>query len=144
MKSDNKLFISDYAPGYLTHFGLILSNLSIVVTIIAFLSMFTVFIPALYWIGLILIVLCSIGTIFIVDPNFGRFFTDGSEIVVSFYEKVTATTPTLAIVGCIMVACSFVILLLDKRERYVGRKVYSILMAIVMIIELVIVSGVAL
>ena len=136
-----KVTLAELAPSYLSHLGLILSNLSVVITILAFLSMFTVLLPVFYWIALVAIVVFTLGTIFAINPNFGNYFTNGSEIMVGFFESVMAFAPTLSIIGLVAVVSSCVLLICDKRERHVGRIVASVFQAIILIFVFAMTKG---
>ena len=123
--------------------GKIFSNISILALLLCFSGILSFVATAfILLIGLVVIIL-SIGTIFVIVPNYFDILMSTSEVSVkisAFFLENFYIFASIAIIGAIL---SFVLLLLDKRTKHIGRIVISsIVIAIVIIAIIVVATGV--
>ena len=134
-------YLADMAPSYLTHLGLILSNLSILFLILTIVTFFVVFIPVLYYLIIIAIIPLTIGTVFIVFPNYFSLFTKGADIINALTPVIEKASPLFLALTAITLVVSTILLLVDKKERHTGRLVYSFSIFAVVLVALIGIIG---
>ena len=128
---------------FLIRLGKIFSNISILALLLCFSGILSFVATAfILLIGLAIIIL-SVGTIFVIVPNYFDILMSTSEVSVkisAFFLENFYIFASIAIIGAIL---SFVLLLLDKRTKHTGRIVISsIVIAIVILAIIVVVMGV--
>ena len=128
---------------FLIRLGKIFSNISILALLLCFSGILSFVATAfILLIGLVVIIL-SIGTIFVIVPNYFDILMSTSEVSVkisAFFLENFYIFASIAIIGAIL---SLVLLLLDKRTKHIGRIVISsIVIAIVIIAIIVVVTEV--
>ena len=128
---------------FLIRLGKIFSNISILALLLCFSGILSFVATAfILLIGLVIIIL-SIGTIFVIVPNYFDVLMSTSEVsakISSFFLENFYIFAVIAILGAIL---SLVLLLLDKRTKHIGRIVISsIVIAIVIIAIIVVATGV--
>ncbi len=129
---------------FLIRLGKIFSNISIIALVLCFSGILSFVATAfILLIGLVIIIL-SIGTIFIIVPNYFDILMSASKISVSisaFFLENFYIFASIAIVGAVL---SLILLLLDKRNKHIARIVISsVVIAVVIITIIVIAMGVA-
>ena len=137
-------FLRNDLKEFLIRLGKIFSNMSILALLLCFSGILSFVATAfILLIGLVIIIL-SIGTIFVVVPNYFDILMSTSEVSVkisSFFLENFYIFAAIAILGAIL---SLVLLLLDKRTKHIGRIVISsIVIAIVILVIIVVATGVA-
>ena len=100
----------DIARLYIVRLGKILSNLSIVFCVLAIFTCFSFILNILYFLCLILIVVITLGIIFVVAPNFGDYFN--AELMGWLFDFMIMIAPyfsagTFALAGLSTVCLSF-------------------------------------
>ena len=128
---------------FLIRLGKIFSNISILALLLCFSGILSFVATAfILLIGFVVIIL-SIGTVFAFVPNYFDILMSTSEVSVkisAFFLENFYIFASIAIIGAIL---SFVLLLLDKRTKHIGRIVISsIVIAIVIIAIIVVATGV--
>ncbi len=117
--------------------GTIISNLSLVATCLLPLCIFSVFIPIFYYIMLFMMVIFTLGLVFLTIPNFGSWFTFGGSMM-EVISKVTGhALPVLIALSLGGAIVSMVLLLLDKNNRQWGRIGISIALCVIVLIVLI-------
>ena len=123
---------------FLIRLGKIFSNISILSLILCFCGVISFAATAfILLIGLTIIIL-SIGTIFIVVPNYFEIIMSASQIsakISAFFLENFYIFVSVAIVGSIL---SLVLLLLDKRTKHTARIVVSSIVIAVAIITIIV------
>lgn len=119
--------------------NLLFSNLAIISTLLFILTFFTMLIPAIYYIVLILMVICTVGTVFILIPNFGSWWSRGATLT-NFAEKFSALFPIFAGISIISAITSLVLLLLNKNDHNWPRIILSIIIIIFIVVALIIIN----
>lgn len=124
---------------YLTRFGVILSNISIVSLVLFICSLITpVLLAVSYALGIMLIV-ATLGTILIMIPNYWQlltsFMSDSSKLLVPLVSIV----PYALGVGLIASIASIICLFFDKHKSHKGRIVFGIIAIVIIIIALIVV-----
>ena len=137
-------FLRNDLKEFLIRLGKIFSNMSILALLLCFSGILSFVATAfILLIGLVIIIL-SIGTIFVVVPNYFDILMSTSEVSVkisAFFLENFYIFASIAIIGAIL---SLVLLLLDKRTKHIGRIVISsIVIAIVILVIIVVATGVA-
>lgn len=128
---------------FLIRLGKIFSNISILALLLCFSGILSFAATAfILLIGLAIIIL-SVGTIFVIVPNYFDILMSTSEVsakISAFFLENFYIFASIAIIGAIL---SLVLLLLDKRTKHIGRIVISsIVIAIVIIAIIVVATGV--
>ena len=128
---------------FLIRLGKIFSNISILALLLCFSGILSFVATAfILLIGFVVIIL-SIGTIFAFVPNYFDILMSTSEVsakISAFFLENFYIFASIAIIGAIL---SFVLLLLDKRTKHIGRIVISsIVIAIVILVIIVVATGV--
>ncbi len=128
---------------FLIRLGKIFSNISILALLLCFSGILSFAATAfILLIGLAIIIL-SVGTIFVIVPNYFDILMSTSEVSVkisAFFLENFYIFASIAIIGAIL---SLVLLLLDKRTKHIGRIVISsIVIAIVILVIIVVVTEV--
>lgn len=129
---------------YVTHLGIIFSNLSIAMLVLGLASLFVGFFSALVtmiWImlwfaGLIF----SVGTIFVMVPNYLSWLTNTSKFLdaipfQTFFQIVKYLLP----IGIVLGVCSIICLSFDKHKNHRGRIIFSSIVLALLVITFVIV-----
>lgn len=72
---------------------------------------------AFYMLLLIMLILVTIGTIFIFVDNFGQFFTDSTANMAQFTEDALKAMPYIAAVAVVASVIAVILLLLEVRVK---------------------------
>lgn len=124
---------------FLIRLGKIFSNISILALLLCFSGILSFVATAfILLIGLVVIIL-SIGTIFVSVPNYFDILMSTSEVSVkisAFFLENFYIFASIAIIGAIL---SLVLLLLDKRTKHIGRIVISSIVVAIVIIAIIVV-----
>lgn len=132
----------EMAKKYMYHLGIILSNLSLFALLLSFLNLFSFLVPVFGFIVLFLMVLFSIGMVFLYIPNFGSWFTSLGDFATKFMPLINKLFPVLLAVSLACAVASMVLLLIDKTKRPWGRISFSIvLISLVVIITIGLIAG---
>ena len=125
---------------FLIRLGKIFSNISILALLLCFSGILSFVATAfILLIGLVVIIL-SIGTIFVIVPNYFDILMSTSEVSVkisAFFLENFYIFASIAIIGAIL---SLVLLLLDKRTKHIGRIVISSIVIAIVIIAIIVVA----
>ena len=125
---------------FLIRLGKIFSNISILALILCFSGILSFVATAfILLIGLVVIIL-SIGTIFVIVPNYFDILMSTSEVsakISAFFLENFYIFASIAIIGAIL---SLVLLLLDKRTKHIGRIVISSIVIVIVIIAIIVVA----
>lgn len=120
--------------------GKIFSNISILGLLLCFSGILSFVATAfILLIGLVIIIL-SIGTIFVLVPNYFDILMSTSEVSVkisAFFLENFYIFASIAIVGAVL---SLILLLLDKRNKHIARIVISSVVIAVVIITIIVVA----
>lgn len=120
--------------------GKIFSNISILALLLCFSGILSFVATAfILLIGLVIIIL-SIGTIFVLVPNYFDILMSTSEVSVkisAFFLENFYIFASIAIVGAVL---SLILLLLDKRNKHIARIVISSVVIAVVIITIIVVA----
>ncbi len=123
---------------FLIRLGKIFSNISILSLILCFCGVISFAATAFILLIGLTIILLSIGTIFIVVPNYFEIIMSASQIsakISAFFLENFYIFVSVAIVGSIL---SLVLLLLDKRTKHTARIVVSSIVIAVAIITIIV------
>ena len=123
---------------FLIRLGKIFSNISILSLILCFCGVISFAATAFILLIGLTIILLSIGTIFIVVPNYFEIIMSASQIsakISAFFLENFYIFVSVAIVGSIV---SLVLLLLDKRTKHTARIVVSSIVIAVAIITIIV------
>lgn len=125
---------------FLIRLGKIFSNISILALLLCFSGILSFVATAfILLIGLAIIIL-SVGTIFVIVPNYFDILMSTSEVSVkisAFFLENFYIFASIAIIGAIL---SLVLLLLDKRTKHIGRIVISSIVIAIVIIAIIVVA----
>lgn len=125
---------------FLIRLGKIFSNISILALLLCFSGILSFVATAfILLIGLAIIIL-SVGTIFVIVPNYFDILMSTSEVSVkisAFFLENFYIFASIAIIGAIL---SLVLLLLDKRTKHIGRIVISSIVIAIVIIVIIVVA----
>ena len=121
-----------YASIYTAHFGKIASNvtifgLSIMIAILLGTILSMMFSVLMIFLAFI-IVITSLGIIFLAQPNFFDNLFSGTDVAIAFAGKCLQAFPYIWAVTFAMSITSLVTLCLQKEERSTGRIVFSSIM----------------
>ncbi len=123
---------------FLIRLGKIFSNISIFSLILCFCGILSFVATAFILLIGLTIILLTIGTIFIVVPNYFEIIMSASQIsakISAFFLENFYIFVSIAIVGAIL---SLVLLLLDKRTKHTARIVVSSIVIAVAIITIIV------
>ena len=123
---------------FLIRLGKIFSNISILSLILCFCGVISFAATAFILLIGLTIILLSIGTIFIVVPNYFEIIMSASQIsakISAFFLENFYIFVSVAIVGSIL---SLVLLLLDKRTKHTARIVVSSIVISIAIITIIV------
>lgn len=124
---------------FLIRLGKIFSNISILALLLCFSGILSFVATAfILLIGLAVIIL-SVGTIFVIVPNYFDILMSTSEVsvkITAFFLENFYIFASIAIIGAIL---SLVLLLLDKRTKHIGRIVISSIVVAIVIIAIIVV-----
>lgn len=125
---------------FLIRLGKIFSNISILALLLCFSGILSFVATAfILLIGLVIIIL-SIGTIFVIVPNYFDILMSTSEVsakISAFFLENFYIFASIAIVGAVL---SLILLLLDKRNKHIARIVISSVVIAVVIITIIVVA----
>lgn len=105
---------------FCAHTSIILSNLGIFTCILGVLLFFTFLIPPLYFVFLLILTLATAGTIFLIIPNFGKWWS----LFPTLSEHIGELTPvSFWVLGISIVSSvvSLILILTDKEKKNTGR-----------------------
>ena len=128
---------------YSVHLGKIFSNLSIVFVVIGLASLVTVIATGLMFLfGLILIIM-SLGTVFLYIPNYFDMLLSGTEFMGGVAGFLNQFWPVFTPLAIVLAGVSIVLLAMDKHERHTGRIVLSsIIVGIAVLTLILLIAGV--
>lgn len=122
---------------FIRHLGEILNNVSIFGCILGIMMYFSFFVSAFYFCFLLIITLATVGTIFLIIPNFSEWW--------AFLPKLSEMTGVISnisqwvlMISAVLSAIALVLLLLDKGNRSKARIVWSIIILVLSILGFVI------
>ena len=125
---------------FLIRLGKIFSNISILALLFCFCGILSFAATAFILLMGLVIIILSIGTIFIMVPNYLDILMSTSEVSVkisAFFLENFYIFASIAIIGAIL---SLVLLLLDKRTKHIGRIVISSIVIAIVIITIIVVA----
>jgi len=135
---------------YVTHLGIILSNIAIAVLVISLCSFLGALFQALYIVFLffilILVTICTLGTSFFFFP-YGKYFqqfTKTGTLADFFMKLVTFCIQYLLPVAIVCCIASIILLTLNKNNQHKGRVIFSgaVLIVSIVVFILAITGGV--
>lgn len=133
---------------YISHTGIILSNLSIVAFCVSLAALFAGFFTALfttfYIILWFVILIFSVGTVFVIIPNYFSYLTKSSEFLNNFRFDVFINIVKYALPVFIATSIlSIVLLSLDKHRNHKGRIIFSsVVLGLLVVMFLILIIGV--
>lgn len=115
---------------YLSHFGVIFSNISIVGLIVgcmaALSSIMVVFCSALTVLILVMGIMVSLGTVFVIIPNYCSLFGRATKVLEWFpVAKLFNAALYIIPISMALSVVSIVMLAFDKQKKHIGRIVFS-------------------
>ena len=111
--------------------------ISIIGVCLSLFCAFSAILPALYFIGLILVVVITLGTIFAIDPNFGSWFTKGADISATVVPFLMGIFPIVASVVLALNIASLILLLSNKQKRSWVKIIFTIFFIILLAVLLI-------
>lgn len=125
---------------FIVRLGIIFSNISIFSLILCYFGILSFISTAfILLVGLVIIVL-TIGTIFIIVPDYFNIFmsvTDISAKVSAFFLDNFYLFISITILSSIL---SLILLLLSKQTRYIGRIIFSVIIVIIAMFTIIIIA----
>lgn len=129
MKTSDKLRI------FGVRLGNIFFGISLLCTIVAIFSALTPLTMALYILLLIVVVLITLGTVFVIVDNFGEFFSDSTTFMANFTEGALAALPYVTAAGVISgVLAAFLLFLEVRAKKHTAKAVAAIVFAVLTVI----------
>lgn len=125
-----KISRNEMAKMYGEHFGLIFSNLSIFSLVLAlsifFIGIFTAVFTAFWTMLWFILVIFTLGIIFLMIPNYAAYLTKPTEILAlfspeTFMQILKYALPVMIVVNILAI----VFLSLDKHKKHKGRIIFS-------------------
>ncbi len=123
---------------FTTRLGKIFSNLSIMSLIFCSFSIFSFILLAFGLLLWVLIIILSVGTVFITVPNYTNYITSFTEIMVPVSMFFAENFLVFAIISIASSVISLVMLSMDKYHRHTARVVISSLVIIATIILIIV------
>ena len=125
---------------FIVRLGIIFSNISIFSLILCYFGILSFISTAfILLVGLVIIVL-TIGTIFIIVPDYFNIFmsvTDISAKVSAFFLDNFYLFISITILSSIL---SLILTLLNKQTRYIGRIIFSVIIVIIAMFTIIIIA----
>ena len=125
---------------FIVRLGIIFSNISIFSLILCYFGILSFISTAfILLVGLVIIVL-TIGTIFIIVPDYFNIFmsvTDISAKVSAFFLDNFYLFISITILPSIL---SLILILLNKQTRYIGRIIFSVIIVIIAMFTIIIIA----
>ena len=125
---------------FIVRLGIIFSNISIFSFILCYFGILSFISTAfILLVGLVIIVL-TIGTIFIIVPDYFNIFmsvTDISAKVSAFFLDNFYLFISITILSSIL---SLILILLNKQTRYIGRIIFSVIIVIIAMFTIIIIA----
>lgn len=121
--------------------GHICFGICVTATVLTLLSAFTPLIMALYLMVLGLLVVVTLGTIFILVENFAGFFSSSTEAFASFSESATKALPYFCAVAVVTGVLAVLLLLIEVRVRKHTAKIVGAAVCCVAAVLLTLLSG---
>ncbi len=138
---------SEISKMYVSHLGIILSNISIVTLILGVSSLFITIFAAIFT-GLWLIfwfvgIIFTVGTIFVMIPNYSSYLTKASDFLANIpFDTLMQIMKYTLPIGIVASIASIILLSLDKKNNHKGRIIFSsIVLALLVIVFVIIISG---
>ncbi len=127
---------------FLVRLGKIFSNMSILFLIISICGLFSFVSVAFVCLTGVVIIVITVGTIFIINPNFGSLFMSAVDVsskistffLENFYIFAGVTLATAVV--------SLVLLVLDRRTKHTARIVTSSIVIGIVILTIIFAAGV--
>lgn len=122
---------------FVRHLGEILNNVSIFGCVLGILMYFSFFVSAFYFCFLLIITLATVGTIFLIIPNFSDWWaflpklSEMTTVITNISQWVLAISAGISLVALIL-------LLLDKGNRNKTRIVWSIITLVISVLGFVV------
>lgn len=122
---------------YFARLGIIFFNIALGSLLMFICTMFSPILLAVLWILGFMLILISIGSIFVIIPGYWGKLTSFISNSSSFVSRLIEILPYILVVGIVASAVSIVFLFLDKNNKHKGRIIGSIIFAILLVICLV-------
>ncbi len=136
-EKENKMPAGYMSSFYLSRLGVILSNISIASLIIFVCSLITPILLALcYGVGIILI-FATIGTIFVMIPNYWQLLTSFMTNTSKLLNPLLSVLPYVLGIGLATAIASVLILFFDKQRNHKGRIVFGIIVVLLIVVAFV-------
>lgn len=119
------------------HTALILNNLGIFTCIIGILLFFSFLIPPLYFTLMLLLTLCTAGTIFLIIPNFKDWW-EYSSVLADNVEMFVPISKWILGASIVLSVLSLILMLTNKDSRKMTRVTSCIIIIIISTIALII------
>ena len=100
--------------------GRICLNISILATILTLFTAFSPLLMALYILCLVILIMITLGTIFVLVDDFGSFFSNSTEYMARFTESAPKVMPILAAIAIVAAVVAIVFYSLDVRNKKHG------------------------
>ena len=127
---------------YLTRLGIIFSNLSIICVVYCLGSVLTTILSALAIMLGFMLMIVSVGLIFIFIPNYWQLLMHNTDVIGVVNEFLIKTWPIVAIVGVCSAVASILCLCFDKTRNHIPRIVISsVMLGIIIVFALAIGLG---
>lgn len=97
--------------------GYILFGICCTATVLTLFSAFTPLLMALYLVALGMLIVLTLGTIFIFVENFGGFFSSSTEAFSSFSESATKALPYFCAIAVVAGVLAILLFLIEVRVR---------------------------
>lgn len=120
--------------------GNILFGICCTATVLTLFSAFTPLLMAFYLVLLGMLILLTLGTIFILVDNFGAFFSSSTETFASFSEGATKALPYFCAAAVVAGVLAILLLLIEVRVRKHTAKIVGAVVCCVAAILLTLLS----
>lgn len=110
---------------YGVHLGKIFSNLSIALAIICIASFMSMLISVLLWVLGFFMIIISIGTIFIVFPNYLDMLKSSSNTIGNITNFLIKVFPIIIPITILLAVLSIIFLSFDKNCKHIVRLIFS-------------------
>ena len=126
------------AKMYLIRCGKILFALSLIMTIISILPSFSLLLIAGYILFWFIVVICSLGTIFVTNPEFAGSITSVTDNLANITTALLDASYYLLPLAIVAGVCSIIFLVTDKTDKHIPRIVFSSIFIAIAVILLII------
>ena len=123
-----------------TRLGIIFSNLAIIFLVLTLSGIASFLTSVLLFLFGAIVTIITVGTIFIIEPNFWNSIISGMDTTASIFDFFMQNAYIFVLITILLSIISLVLLIMDKNNKHTARIVTLVLILVIAIISIILIS----